>query len=128
MLCNATKAADYIWPSMRQEGNARICIELQLSFVFPHIQVQSTYDNITNLTMEMCKIAISYNLSKAVHSSSNITHNLGDLADVALDYLESHATPYCCDAVLALKMKYCYIVTCTRLAIVMCMNIISDPV
>ena len=70
------------------------------SFVFPHIQVQSTYNNTTNLTVEMCKIAISYNLLKAVDNSSNITHNLGDRADEALDYLVSHATPHCCDAVL----------------------------
>ena len=68
----------------------------------------------------MCKIAISYNLSKAVDSSSNLIHSLGDLADEALDYLVSHATLHCCDAVLALRI---YTATC----IIMCMNIITDP-
>ena len=70
--------------------------------VFPHMQLQSINDT-TNLTMEMCKIAISYNLSKAVDDNNNIRDNLRDLANQALDYLVSQATPhYCqyCDAVL----------------------------
>ena len=70
----------------------------------------------------MCKIAISFNLSKAVGSSSNLTHSLGDLADEALDYLVSHTTLHCCDAVLALRI---YTATCI---IIICMNIIPDPV
>ena len=58
--------------------------------VFPHMQLQSINDT-TNLTMEMCKIAISYNLSKAVDNNNNIRDNLRDLANQALDYLVSQA-------------------------------------
>ena len=66
------------------------------------MQLQSINDT-TNLTMEMCKIAISYNLLKAVDNNNNIRDNFRDLANQALDYLVSQATPhYCqnCDAVL----------------------------
>ena len=64
---------------------------LQRSFVFPHLQLQSINDT-TNLTTEMCKIAISYNLLKAVDNNNNIRDNLRDLANQALDYLISQAT------------------------------------
>ena len=54
------------------------------------MQLQSINDT-TNLTMEMCKIAISYNLSKAVDNNNNIRDNFRDLANQALDYLVSQA-------------------------------------
>ena len=55
------------------------------------MQLQSINDA-TNLTMEMCKIAISYNLSKAVDNNTEIRDNLRELANQALDYLVSQAT------------------------------------
>ena len=55
------------------------------------MQLQST-NSTTNLTMEMCKVVISYHLLKAVDNRNNIQDRLRDRANEALDYLVSQTT------------------------------------